>query len=211
MRKVNPALRKRVSFSGTSQNHLAATLDLPPRAPIAYALLIHCFTCKTDSSTAARISRRLTEKGIAVLRFDFTGLGGSEGDIANANFASNTGDVLKAIEFMRTNYQAPQLLIGHSLGAIAAILLTKAVPEVKLLATIAAPSDLDEIKKMVGYRWPEMELYGEVEMQLADSIFRVREQFITAMQALPPLAVIDQFEQALLVHSITLQSDTNFL
>ena len=108
--------RRPVSFTNSNGNKLAASLELPDREPRAYALFAHCFTCGKDIATASRITRSLAASGIAVLRFDFTGLGGSEGDFANTNFSSNVADLLSAAEHLRTHYEAPQLLIGHSLG-----------------------------------------------------------------------------------------------
>ena len=114
--------RRPVSFTNSNGNKLAASLELPDREPRAYALFAHCFTCGKDIATASRITRSLAASGIAVLRFDFTGLGGSEGDFANTNFSSNVADLLSAAEHLRTHYEAPQLLIGHSLGGTAILL-----------------------------------------------------------------------------------------
>src|SRR5437667_464286 len=105
-----------VSFPGAAGATLAARLDAPDGPPLAYALFAHCFTCSKDTKAAAYISAALAERGIAVLRFDFTGLGGSEGDFANTNFSSNIGDLVAAAAFLRKTYHAPAILIGHSLG-----------------------------------------------------------------------------------------------
>src|SRR5437870_8654032 len=110
-----------VSFPGASGATLAARLEAPAERPRAYALFAHCFTCSKDSKAAAYISAALAERGIAVLRFDFTGLGGSEGEFANTNFSSNVGDLVAAADYLRRNHRAPAILIGHSLGGTAVL------------------------------------------------------------------------------------------
>src|SRR2546426_11243590 len=107
---------ERITFSGAEGQKLAARLDAPDDVPAAYALFAHCFTCGKDVFAASRIAKQLTEHRIAVLRFDFTGLGASEGEFANTNFSSNVADLLAASNYLRQAYQAPSLLIGHSLG-----------------------------------------------------------------------------------------------
>src|SRR6202008_2159401 len=102
-----------VSFPGAFGTTLAARLDAPARAPLAYALFAHCFTCSKESKAAATISQALAERGIAVLRFDFTGLGGSQGDFANTSFSSNIADLVAAAGWLRQNYAPPRILIGH--------------------------------------------------------------------------------------------------
>src|SRR4051812_31372748 len=106
---------QKITFTGSSGDALAARLELPAAAPHAYAVFAHCFTCGKDAVAAARIARALTAHGIAVLRFDFTGLGGSDGDFGNTGFSSNIGDLISAADYLRTQHAAPQLLIGHSL------------------------------------------------------------------------------------------------
>ena len=111
----------RFNFPNTKGEQLAATLDLPLGKPTAYALFAHCFTCGKDNFAAKRIAERLAVNGIAVLRFDFTGLGGSEGEFANTHFSSNVDDLIAAADHLRTMYSAPAILIGHSLGGCAVL------------------------------------------------------------------------------------------
>src|SRR2546422_741939 len=118
-----------VSFPGASGATLAARLDAPAERPLAYALFAHCFTCSKDTKAATYISAALAGRGIAVLRFDFTGLGGSEGDFANTNFSSNIGDLVAAADFLRKNHRAPAILIGHSLRGTARLPAPPAIPE----------------------------------------------------------------------------------
>src|SRR6058998_2453204 len=118
-----------VGFPGASGATLAARLEVPAERPRAYALFAHCFTCSKDSKAAAYISRALAERGIAVLRFDFTGLGQSGGAFADSTFSSNIDDILCAAKYLREERAAPQLLIGHSLGGAAVIAAASRVPE----------------------------------------------------------------------------------
>ncbi|MBL4727703.1 MAG: alpha/beta fold hydrolase, partial [Rhizobiaceae bacterium] len=112
---------QRFTFPGSSGGELSGRLDLPAGNPKAYALFAHCFTCTKDILAATRIADGLVGEGIAVLRFDFTGLGGSDGEFANTNFSSNVGDLVAAADHMRENLVAPQILIGHSLGGAAVL------------------------------------------------------------------------------------------
>ncbi|BBJ46808.1 hypothetical protein SSPO_095260 [Streptomyces antimycoticus] len=131
---------EKVEFSGSQGAVLAARLELPEYEPRAYALFAHCFTCGKDQVAATRISRALTEFGIAVMRFDFTGLGGSGGDFGNTHFSSNVDDLVFADEYLRAHFEAPTLLIGHSLGGAAVLAARHRIPRIRAVATIAAPS-----------------------------------------------------------------------
>src|SRR5438477_9390065 len=135
-------LSQAVSFPSAAGHALAARLDLPSAArPRAYALFAHCFTCSKESKAASFISEALTEAGIAVLRFDFTGLGGSEGEFANTSFSSNVADLVAAADALRRSKRAPAILIGHSLGGAAVLAAAADVPEARAVVTIAAPFD----------------------------------------------------------------------
>src|SRR6266571_2054796 len=131
-----------VSFPGAGGHALAARLDVPSAvAPRAYALFAHCFTCSKESKAATFISQALTDAGIAVLRFDFTGLGGSAGEFANTNFSSNVADLVAAADWLRNEHQAPAILVGHSLGGAAVLAAAAGVAECVAVATVNAPSD----------------------------------------------------------------------
>src|SRR2546423_9697793 len=132
---------ERFQFSGEGGHQLAASVDLPEREPLAYALFAHCFTCGKDVLAARRIATTLATRGIAVLRFDFTGLGSSEGDFANTTFSSNVADLVRAANHLRDTRQAPAILIGHSLGGAAVLAAAGDIAEAKAVVTIAAPSD----------------------------------------------------------------------
>ncbi len=130
-----------MTFRGSLGDELAARLDLPPDEPVAYALFAHCFTCSKDVFAASRISKALTEYGVAILRFDFTGLGGSGGDFANTNFSSNVSDLVAAADHLREQREAPKMLIGHSLGGAAVLAAAPGIPEALGVITIGGPCD----------------------------------------------------------------------
>src|SRR5271169_1771132 len=132
---------ERFQFTGEGGHQLAAALDMPEREPHAYALFAHCFTCGKDVLAARRIATALAAKGIATLRFDFTGLGSSEGDFANSTFSSNVADLVRAANHLRETRMAPSILIGHSLGGAAILAAAGQIAEAKAVVTIAAPSD----------------------------------------------------------------------
>src|SRR5262249_11144151 len=132
---------ERFQFEGEGGHRLAAAPDLPDCERVAYALFAHCFTCGKDALAAKRIASALAAGGIAVLRFDFTGLGSSEGDFANSTFSSNVADLVRAADHLRANREAPAILIGHSLGGAAILAAAEKIPEALAVVTIAAPSD----------------------------------------------------------------------
>jgi putative redox protein len=169
---------QRQEFIGAHGHKLAARLDGPDGEVKAYALFAHCFTCGKDVFAASRVAQALTEHGIAVLRFDFTGLGASEGEFANTNFSSNLADLVAAADFMRRTYQAPQLLIGHSLGGAAVLASADQMPEVKAVVTIAAPSDPVSVTGMFSQHLDEIARDGEALVQLAGRPFRIQQQFV---------------------------------
>ena len=188
-----------VSFQGSQGTLLDARLDHPTRTPMAYALFAHCFTCSKDYFAANRISRELARRGIAVLRFDFTGLGSSEGDFANTNFSSNITDLSLAADYLRNQYQAPKLLIGHSLGGAAVIAVRQEVPEAAAVATIAAPSGPEHIMVHFADAVAEIETQGEFEINVAGRPFRIQKQFLDDIAVHKLKAVIQQLQAALLV------------
>lgn len=167
-----------IRFPGSQGFDLAARLELPSGPPRAYALFAHCFSCSKDVPTAVRLARALTAHDIAVLRFDFTGLGSSQGDFANTNFSSNLDDLERAAAFLREHYQAPQLLLGHSLGGAAVLAVAGRIAEVRALATLNAPSDPQHVSHLFAGRVDEIRDQGEAEVMLAGRRFRIRRQFL---------------------------------
>lgn len=168
----------KVTFTGSLGETLAARLERPAGPARAHALFAHCFSCSKDIHAAQRISRRLTRHGIAVLRFDFTGLGQSEGDFANTNFSSNIEDLVKAAQWLAAEHAAPGLLIGHSLGGAAVIAAAARLPGVKAVATIGAPADAAHVRKQFMDQLADIERDGEAQVMLAGRPFRIRKQFL---------------------------------
>lgn len=191
--------REKVEFSNGRGESLAALLELPDAPPRAYALFAHCFTCGKDIAAAARIARGLTARGIGVLRFDFTGLGGSEGDFANTNFSSNVMDLVAAADFLRDSGRAPSLLIGHSLGGAAALFAAGQIPEVTAVATIGAPATPDHVIKQFHADLDAIEAGGEAEVSLAGRTFRIQKQFLEDLRAQELSSVIGHWKRALLI------------
>ena len=144
----------------------------------AYALFAHCFTCSKDIAAASRISRALVALGYTVLRFDFTGLGNSDGDFSNTNFSSNVEDLVAAADFLRSEFQAPQLLIGHSLGGAAVLKAAQSIDEVTAIATIGAPFDAQHVSKQLGSDLEKISIEGEAEVDLAGRKFKIKKQFV---------------------------------
>src|SRR6476659_3024038 len=158
---------ERFQFTGVGGHQLAAALDTPDGEISAYALFAHCFTCGKDVLAAKRIAVALAAKGLAVLRFDFTGLGSSEGDFANSTFSSNVADLVRAADHLRQTRQAPVLLIGHSLGGAAILAAAGQIPEEKAVVTIAAPSDPAHVTHLFKDHVDNIRKHGEVEVSLA--------------------------------------------
>lgn len=169
---------ERVNFPGHQGHILAARLDRPTGTPCGYALFAHCFSCSKDVLTAVRISSALAERGIATLRFDFTGLGSSQGEFANTNFSSNVQDLLLAAQFLREHYQAPALLIGHSLGGAAVLAAAGSIGEARAVATVNAPSDPAHVSHLFEDAIADIQVQGEVEVTLAGRKFRIQRQFL---------------------------------
>jgi uncharacterized OsmC-like protein/alpha/beta superfamily hydrolase len=169
---------ERFDFPNASGERLAALLDRPAGPPRAFALFAHCFTCGKDIRAAKRIAEGLTARGIAVLRFDFTGLGASEGEFANTNFSSNVADLVAAANHLRAVERAPALLIGHSLGGAAVLAAAGDVPEARAVVTIAAPADPSHVIGLIKDRVDEIRAHGEVEVSLSGRPFRIRREFL---------------------------------
>lgn len=167
-----------VNFTGALGDTLAARIDYPAGPTRGYALFAHCFTCSKDLAAARRIAAGLAERGIAVFRFDFTGLGHSEGEFANTTFASNVDDLVAAADFMRLTLAAPTILVGHSLGGAAVLAAGSRIDEVKGIATIGAPADPVHVIHNFGAQAEAIERDGEAEVQLGGRTFRMRKSFI---------------------------------
>ncbi len=190
---------EKIIFPGSSGELLAARLDMPPGSPRAYALFAHCFTCSKDIFAAARISEALVERGFAVMRFDFTGLGASEGEFANTNFSSNVEDLIKAADYLRENYSAPEIFIGHSLGGSAVLTAAGQVPEVKAVATIGAPADATHVIHNFGAKIDEIEAKGIAKVDLAGRSFTIKKQFLDDLKTHSVESRVASLKKALLI------------
>jgi uncharacterized OsmC-like protein/pimeloyl-ACP methyl ester carboxylesterase len=168
----------RATFQGSAGTALSARLDLPAGPVRAFALFAHCFTCTKDVLAAKPISAALAGAGVGVLRFDFTGLGSSEGEFANTDFSSNVEDLVSAAAYLRDNFAAPAILIGHSLGGAAVLAAAADIPEAKAVVTIGAPADVSHVLKQFGSSLEEIREKGEAQVTLAGRGFTVRRTFI---------------------------------
>jgi uncharacterized OsmC-like protein/fermentation-respiration switch protein FrsA (DUF1100 family) len=195
---------ERFQFTGEGGHQLAAALDTPDGPVHAYALFAHCFTCGKDVLAAKRIATALAAKGIAVLRFDFTGLGASEGEFANSTFTSNVADLVRAAAHLRESRAAPALLIGHSLGGAAILAAAGQIPEAKAVVTIAAPSDPVHVTHLFKDQVEDIRKQGKVEVQLAGRPFHIKREFLDDVAEHSLSAYIAKLHKALLVmHSPT--------
>ena len=174
-------MRRKGEFESNGVS-LSGALETPESEVRCYALFAHCFTCGKDVAAASRIARALTREGIAVLRFDFTGLGNSDGDFANTNFSSNLQDLVAASDYLRQEFEAPSLLIGHSLGGAAVLAMAGSVPEVKAVATIGAPFRAEHVVHNFAASIDDIRQHGEAEVTLAGRNFTIRKQFIDDLE-----------------------------
>ncbi|MCH6582997.1 MAG: alpha/beta fold hydrolase, partial [Proteobacteria bacterium] len=173
--------------------------EQPSGSRRATALFAHCFTCSKDIAAATRISRELSERGIAVLRFDFTGLGHSEGEFANTNFSSNTEDLVSAADHLREHADAPTLLIGHSLGGAAVLRAAPRIPEVRAVATIGAPAELGHVRRLIRSNIDEIEEKGHAVVNLSGRTFTISKQFLDDIATQDLSERIRTMQKALLI------------
>ncbi len=191
---------QKVNFPNKDGETLAARLELPVNQhPHTFAIFAHCFTCNKNLTAVRNISRALTQEGFAVLLFDFTGLGESEGEFADTNFSSNVDDLLVAAEFLRKNHQSPELLIGHSLGGAAVISAATQLPELKAVATIGAPFDPGHVSHLFKGSLAELEQKGEAEVSIGGRPFTVKKQFLEDIQDQDLNEKINRLGKSLLV------------
>lgn len=194
-----PTRSEKIEFPGSLGAMLAARLDLPAVRPRAFALFAHCFTCSKDIFAASRIAATLAGHGIATLRFDFTGLGASEGEFANTHFSSNVEDLVAAADWLRRERVAPALLIGHSLGGAAVLAAAGRIPEAKAVATIGAPADADHVIQNFGASLATIEQQGEAEVSLAGRTFTIRKSFIDDLRSASLRDHIAALKRALII------------
>ena len=190
---------QKLEFIGHSGARLAARLDLPNGPVRAYALFAHCFTCSKDMVAVRRIAAELAREGVAVLRFDFTGLGSSEGDFASTNFSSNVADLVSAADYLCEHYEAPSVLIGHSLGGAAVLVAAKNIPELRAVITIGAPADAEHVLKKLGSGLGKIGQHGDSEVELAGRKFRIGKQFVEDVSAQRVREAVAEMKRPLLI------------
>ena len=190
---------EKISFPGALGEALAARLDLPDGEVKAYALFAHCFTCTKDIFAASRIAEGLNANSIAVLRFDFTGLGASEGEFANTNFTSNVGDLVAAANYMRDNLAAPRIIIGHSLGGAAVLAAAGDIDEIECVCTIGAPSDPHHVSHNFKNDIDKIMAEGEADVTLVGRPFKIKKQFLEDIEGQKLSKKISNLRRALLV------------
>jgi len=191
----------KLEFENSNGEKLAGLLELPERAAdvSSFALFAHCFTCGKDIAAASRISRALATRGIAVLRFDFTGLGNSDGDFANTNFSSNIEDLVLAAKALEENYRAPQILIGHSLGGAAVLGAAAKLDSVKAVVTIGAPATAQHVAHLFKEKADQIQQQGEAVVALGAREFSIKKQFLDDIDQYSSTQKIRDLDAALLV------------
>jgi len=190
----------KVTFTNIEGQTLAGRLELPAdQHPHNFALFAHCFTCNKNLGAVRNISRALTAQGYGVLRFDFTGLGESEGDFEDTNFSGNVEDLIAAATFLEKEYQAPTLLIGHSLGGAASIFAAAEIASIKAIATIGAPSNPVHVKHLFKSSIEEIEVLGKTVVNLSGRDFTIKKQFLDDLETKPLPNVAKNLDKAILV------------
>lgn len=191
---------QKVSFPNGEGVNLAARLEWPVNQhPHSFAIFAHCFTCSKNLSAVRKISMALNLQGVAVLRFDFTGLGESEGDFSETNFSSNVEDLLAAAQYLERDHQAPNLLIGHSLGGAAVLCAATQVPSVKAVATIGAPFDPGHVKHLLEPAIEMLDQEGIAKVNIGGRPFTVKKQFLEDIREQNLVEKLKKLDKALLI------------
>lgn len=190
---------QKLTFPSAEGHELAARLDTPSGAIRGFAIFAHCFTCSKDILAARTIAAQLARLGVGVLRFDFTGLGGSGGEFGNAGFSSNVDDLVAAADYLRQHFEAPVLLIGHSLGGAAVLAAARRIAEVKAVVTIGAPADVGHILKHLGTSLDEIEEKGVAPVTIGGRSFKVGRSLVEDARQTTLLDCVKTFGKALLI------------
>ena len=201
--------RLRVDFPGSGGQSIAGRLDIPADEPLAFAIFAHCFTCTKDLKAATWIGRELVDHRIAVLRFDFAGLGESSGDFADTNFTSNLDDLVAAADFLRRAYRAPQILIGHSLGGTAVLVAAARIPETRAVVTIAAPSETVHLGEFLSRQAPDLAPDESAQIEVAGRPVRIKGQLLDDLRRQDIRQTIADLGRPLLIFHRTTTSCTS--
>lgn len=179
---------------------LNANLELPAnQKPNYYAIFAHCFTCSSSLSAVRNVSRALTQNGFAVLRFDFTGLGRSEGEFADSHFSANVDDLLDVHKYMEEYYQAPSLLVGHSLGGAAVLVAASKLETVKAVATVGAPSTVNHVKHLFSHQVEDSAEKGDVEVNIGGRPFVINQDFVEEFDKTDLPTIVKDLRKPLLI------------
>ena len=191
---------KKVAFKNKAGFKISGRMDLPAdREPLAYALFAHCFTCTKNLKSVAHICRALTDRGFAVLRFDFTGLGESQGDFSETNFSTNIEDLVVAADFMKETFEPPDILIGHSLGGAAVLHAGSSIESAKAIVTIGAPSDPAHIKQSLKDSHLKIKKEGKAEIAIGGKSITVKKQFLDDLEKIQMQKAIRKLKKPLLI------------
>lgn len=192
--------RLKVEFNNRSGETLAGALELPDaERPLATALFAHCFTCGKDVVAATRIARGLADRGIAVLRFDFTGLGGSDGDFASTSFSTNVSDLEAAAAYLAEAYSAPKLLIGHSLGGAATLVAAERIESIKAVATIGAPASPQHVRHLFADRACDIRAQGSAEVVIGERRFNIGAELLEDLEKWPLEGALGRLRKPLMI------------
>lgn len=191
---------QKISFTNSKGEKLAARLELPiDQKPHSYALFAHCFTCNKNLTAVRNIARALNQNGVAVVRFDFTGLGESEGDFEDTNFSSNIDDLVAAAQHMQNEYQAPKIIIGHSLGGAASVFAASKIESIEAVVTIGAPSDPSHVSHLLNSKIGEIQESGIASVSIGGRDFTVKKQFLEDIESKNMARILKELRKPLLV------------
>lgn len=191
--------QRRLRFPGSQGYELSGQLDIPEGDPLGYAVLAHCFTCSKNFKATAHIGRALVDSGLGVLRFDFTGLGESDGDFAETNLSSNVEDLVAASRYLEREFQAPRLLLGHSLGGAAVLRAAPRIEACTAVVTLATPADPGHLARLLASSHQELETSGEAEITIGGRPYRIRAHFLEDLRNHPLPDEIANLGRALLI------------
>ena len=195
---------QKITFQNIDGNNLSGRIDFPLTGkPKAYVLFAHCFTCSKNLKSVDFISQAFTQHGMAVLRFDFTGLGQSKGDFADTNFSSNLSDLKEAYDYLDQHYEAPQIVVGHSLGGAAVLHIAGELPGVRAVATVGAPSTPTHVSHLLNSGKNELEEKGEAEINIGGRPFRMKKQFLDDLEENEKKGVIKNLKESVVGASFT--------
>lgn len=191
---------QKIIFKNAEGQDLSARLELPDNGEVrAFALFAHCFTCNKNLTAIRTISKTLNEKNIAVLRFDFTGLGESEGEFEQTNFSSNVQDLQHAAQYLTDHFQAPKMLIGHSLGGAAVLVASQKIPSVQAIVTIGAPSNPEHVSHLFKSSVDEINSSGKALVSIGGRDFTIQKQFLEDIKDQNIKSILDAYRSSILI------------